>query len=74
MERKNTGTPVVETKQTEKKHKTGETSMKYSQKNKRHWEHFYLEKEHKICCMLDILKLSFPRLGDFFKCFHAELA
>lgn len=43
MERNNTGSPIVETKQTEKKRKTGKTSMKYSQKNKRPWERFYLE-------------------------------
>lgn len=73
MERNNTGPPRVETKQTEKKRKTGKTSMKYSQKNKRLWEHFYLEEEHKICCMLDIFTLFSPWLGDLLN-FHAKLA
>lgn len=62
----------IETKQIERKHKTGKTSTGYIPRKTKvagmfPGNIFYLEEEHKICCMLDISKLFSPRLGNTLK-------
>ena len=59
----------METKQTEKKHKTGKTKHQAPtvSANPNTLETFYLEEEHKICFMLEIPKLFSPVSGDSLK-------
>lgn len=67
MERKNTGPLTVETKQTEKKHKTEKTSTNNSPSKSKYPGNIYLEEECKICFLLEIPKLFSFMSGDSLK-------